>query len=161
MICPVEIAHEMSALRAARMREHVQHGLLPEGRDGAGDESTGCDVAGDGQEDHLVAGSGDTGHQRPAYATVAGALRGRGVQRAVGPATGQAVASSVPVATVEKVFALYREKYFDLNVQHFYEKLETEHGIELSYTWVKQALQGAGLVGRGRKRGAHRKRRVR
>ena len=67
----------------------------------------------------------------------------------------------VPVATVEKVFALYREKYFDLNVQHFHEKLQAEHGIELSYTWVKQALQGAGLVARGRKRGAHRKRRVR
>jgi transposase len=67
----------------------------------------------------------------------------------------------VPVATVEKVFALYREKYFDLNVQHFHENLQAEHGIELSYTWVKQALQGAGLVGRGRKRGAHRKRRER
>jgi transposase len=67
----------------------------------------------------------------------------------------------VPVATVEKVFALYREKYFDLNVQHFHEKLQAEHGIELSYTWVKQALQGAGLVARGHKRGAHRKRRER
>jgi transposase len=67
----------------------------------------------------------------------------------------------VPVATVEKVFALYREKYFDLNVQHFHEKLQAEHGIELSYTWVKQALQGAGLVARGRKRGVHRKRRER
>jgi len=65
----------------------------------------------------------------------------------------------VPVATVERVFGLYREKYFDLNVQHFHEKLGAEHGIELSYTWVKQALQGAGLVARGRKRGAHRKRR--
>src|SRR5580658_8701261 len=67
----------------------------------------------------------------------------------------------VPMETVEKVFALYREKYFDLNVQHFHEKLQAEHGIELSYTWVKQALQGAGLVARGRKRGAHRKRRER
>src|SRR5215469_11732493 len=67
----------------------------------------------------------------------------------------------VPLATVEKVFALYREKYFDLNVQHFHEKLEAEHGISLSYTWVKQALQGAGLVARGRKRGVHRKRRAR
>ena len=44
-------------------------------------------------------------------------------------------------------------------MQHFHEKLRAEHGIELSYTWVKQALQGAGLVARGRKRGAHRKRR--
>src|SRR5579862_5376451 len=67
----------------------------------------------------------------------------------------------VPVATVEKVFTLYREKYFDLNVQHFHEKLGADHGIELSYSWVKQALQGAGLVARGRKRGAHRKRRER
>jgi transposase len=67
----------------------------------------------------------------------------------------------VPMATVEKVFALYREKYFDLNVQHFHQKLQAEHGIELSYTWVKQALQGAGLVARGRKRGVHRKRRER
>ena len=39
------------------MREHAKHGLLPEGRDGAGDESTGRDVAGDGQEDNVVAGS--------------------------------------------------------------------------------------------------------
>src|ERR1700679_1987126 len=74
---------------------------------------------------------------------------------------GRPLRRRVTVATVEKVFALYREKYFDLNVQHFHEKLQAEHGIELSYTWVKQALQGAGLVARGRKRGAHRKRRER
>jgi transposase len=74
---------------------------------------------------------------------------------------GQPSRRRVPVATVEKVFALYRERYFDLNVQHFHEKLQAEHGIQLSYTWVKQALQGAGLVARGRKRGAHRKRRER
>ena len=85
----------------------------------------------------------------------------RGLQRVAGPEAGQALAARVPVATVEKVFALYREKYFDLNVQHFHEKLQAEHGIELSYSWVKQALQGAGLVARGRKRGAHRKRRER
>lgn len=74
---------------------------------------------------------------------------------------GQPSRRRVPLATVEKVFALYREKYFDLNVQHFHEKLEGEHGIALSYTWVKQAMQGAGLVARGRKRGVHRKRRAR
>src|SRR5262249_14895668 len=33
--------------------------------------------------------------------------------------------------------------------------------IELSYSWVKGVLQGAGLVARGRKRGVHRKRRER
>jgi len=67
----------------------------------------------------------------------------------------------VPLATVEQVLALYRERYFDFNVRHFHEKLVEEHGIQLSYTWVKAALQGAGLVARGRKRGVHRKRRSR
>jgi transposase len=67
----------------------------------------------------------------------------------------------VPLATVEKLLALYRERYFDLNVKHFHEKLQQEHQIELSYTWVKRALQGAGLVARGRQRGVHRKRRPR
>ena len=43
---------------------------------------------------------------------------------------------------LEQVLHLYREKYFDFNVRHFHEKLVEEHGIELSYTWVKLALQG-------------------
>ena len=67
----------------------------------------------------------------------------------------------VPLAMVEQVLGLYRDRYFDLNVRHFHEKLVEEHGIRLSYTWVKAALQGAGLVARGRKRGVHRKRRAR
>jgi transposase len=74
---------------------------------------------------------------------------------------GQPSPKRVPLATVEQVLGLYREQYFDLNVQHFHEKLGAQHGIHLSYTWVKQALQGAGLVARGRKRGVHRKRRPR
>ena len=67
----------------------------------------------------------------------------------------------VPVPTVERVLQLYRDRYYDLNVQHFCEKLHEEHGIGLSYTWVKLALQGAGLVKKGRQRGAHRRRRLR
>jgi transposase len=67
----------------------------------------------------------------------------------------------VPLATVETVLRLYQEQYFDFNVQHFHEKLKEEHNIQLSYTWVKQALQGAGLVKPRRKRGKHRKRRPR
>jgi transposase len=67
----------------------------------------------------------------------------------------------VPLQAVEQVLQLYREQYGDLNVRHFHEKLQEGHGIKLSYTWVKLALQGAGLVKKGRKRGAHRKRRKR
>src|SRR5213592_2963276 len=67
----------------------------------------------------------------------------------------------VPLKQVEAVLRLYQDQYFDFNVRHFHEKLQAEHGIKLSYTWVKLALQGAGLVKKGRKRGVHRKRRPR
>ena len=67
---------------------------------------------------------------------------------------GQPSPKRVAYATVEKVLALYREKYF-------HEKLGEQHAIDLSYTWVKTVLQGAGLVARQRQRGVHRKRRAR
>jgi len=67
----------------------------------------------------------------------------------------------IPMETAERVLGLYQEKYFDLSVLHFHEKLWKEHGLEVSYTWVKQALQGAGLVARRSKRGSHRRRRPR
>jgi transposase len=67
----------------------------------------------------------------------------------------------VPLAVVEKVLGLYREKYFDLNVRHFHEKLQAEHQVEISYSWVKGLLQGAGMVAKGRKRGMHRQQRPR
>jgi transposase len=47
----------------------------------------------------------------------------------------------VPMAQVERVLELYRDRYFDLKVKHFHEKLKPEHQIEVSYTWVKLALQ--------------------
>jgi transposase len=67
----------------------------------------------------------------------------------------------VAMETAEKVLALYRDKYPDFNVRHFHEKLREEEGMQLSYSWVKQALQGAGLVAKRRKRGPHRRRRPR
>src|SRR5689334_13932266 len=67
----------------------------------------------------------------------------------------------IPMETAERVLALYRDQYFDLNVRHFHEKLREQEGIRLSYSWVKQALQGAGLVARKKKRGPHRRRRPR
>jgi len=74
---------------------------------------------------------------------------------------GQPSPKRVPLETVEEVLRLYQEQYGDFNVRHFHEKLVEGHGIRLSYTWVKLALQGAGLVKKGRKRGVHRKRRPR
>src|SRR6201987_4295138 len=84
-----------------------------------------------------------------------------GYERTFDRRRGQPSPKRVPLATVEKVLALYRDKYFDLNVRHFHEKLGAQHEIDLSYSWVKSVLQGAGLVARQRQRGVHRKRRPR
>src|SRR3989449_10991025 len=67
----------------------------------------------------------------------------------------------VPYAQVEAVLRLFRERYSDFNVKHFHEKLTESHGITLSYTWVKTALQEAGLIARRARRGPHRTRRPR
>jgi len=73
---------------------------------------------------------------------------------------GKASPRRIPVAVVEQVLGLYRDKYFDLNVKHYHEKLIEEHRLEVSYTWVKGLLQGAGLVARHRgPRKKHRRRR--
>jgi transposase len=74
---------------------------------------------------------------------------------------GKPSAQRIPLATIEKVLGLYKETYYDLNIRHFHEKLRDEHAIELSYTWVQKALQGAGLVAKRHKRGPHRRRRPR
>lgn len=65
----------------------------------------------------------------------------------------------VPMARVQEVLRLYQEQYYDFNVKHFHEKLKSEHQIKLSYTWVKTALQTAGLIQREHRRTRHRKRR--
>ena len=75
--------------------------------------------------------------------------------------TGKPSPKRVPVATVEEVLRLYQENYADFNVRHFHEKLREQHHMRLSYTWVKRALQMAGLVKKSRKRGVHRRRRPR
>jgi hypothetical protein len=55
MICPVEIASDLSAFRAARIGDRGRHALSDEGRDGAGNESARSDSPGHGEADHLVA----------------------------------------------------------------------------------------------------------
>lgn len=67
----------------------------------------------------------------------------------------------IALETLETVLQLYREQYFDFNIRHFHETLVEQHGVTLSYTWVKNALQQAGLVKPRKKRGRHHKRRSR
>jgi transposase len=73
---------------------------------------------------------------------------------------------AVPLAAVQQLLHLYRERYGPrdghpgYNIRHFYEVACRDHGVRLSYSFVKRALQTAGLVGKRRPRGRHRRRRA-
>jgi len=64
-----------------------------------------------------------------------------------------------PVAEVQRVLRLYGERYHGFNVRHFHQIVRRQHGVMLSYSFVKKALQAAHLVGKRRARGRHRRRR--
>src|SRR6185503_11785727 len=64
-----------------------------------------------------------------------------------------------PVAEVERILRLYRERYAGFNAHHFHETIQRDHGVGLSYTFIKQALQAAKLLPKHLARGRHRRRR--
>lgn len=66
-----------------------------------------------------------------------------------------------PVAEIERILALYRERYSGFNARHFCATVRRQHGVKLSYSCVKQILQAAGLIKKHRGRGRHRLRRER
>ncbi len=66
-----------------------------------------------------------------------------------------------PVKEVERILRLYRDKYDGFNARHFHEVATRDHGVMLSYTFVKEALQQAGLVRKKKTRGRHHKKRER
>lgn len=64
-----------------------------------------------------------------------------------------------PFAEVQRFLRLYRERYLGFNVRHFHQIARRDHGVRLSYSFVKTALHQAGLVPKRRARGRHRRRR--
>jgi transposase len=60
----------------------------------------------------------------------------------------------------ERVTTLYRSSYEGFNVKHFCEQLP-EHGIHVSYSWVKSLLHETGCRRRTEKRGTYRRKRDR
>ena len=66
----------------------------------------------------------------------------------------------VALQELERILTLYREQYMGFNVTHFHEKLR-DQGIHRGYTFVKKALQSAGLVEKSKTRGHYHKRRPR
>jgi hypothetical protein len=64
-----------------------------------------------------------------------------------------------PALEVQRILRLYRERFAGWNVRHFYRFARRDHAVRLSYSFVKLALQEAGLVRKARARGRHRRRR--
>ena len=65
----------------------------------------------------------------------------------------------VAAPEVERLLRLYRERYQGFNVRHFHQIAGREHGVTVSYSFLKHTLQAAGLVKKHRARGRHRRRR--
>lgn len=72
----------------------------------------------------------------------------------------QASARKAPADEVMALVERYRSRHKGWNVRHFHSWYRREGGTR-SYTWVKNQLQEAKAVPRGKKRGAHRKKRER
>jgi transposase len=66
---------------------------------------------------------------------------------------------AAPFQEVQRILRLYRERYKGFNGRHFHQIARREHGVSLSYSFVKKALQEAGLLPKHRARGRHRRRR--
>src|SRR5262252_7321881 len=66
-----------------------------------------------------------------------------------------------PERELERMHELYRSRYPDFTAKHFHEQLVRQHGYKLGYTVTRLSLQAAGLVAKAKRRGAHRKKRIR
>lgn len=72
-----------------------------------------------------------------------------------GRTRGHGSARRVTQRDLEPLLRLYRERYAGFNVRHFCSIARREHGLAWSYSFVRQALQRAGLVKKRRPRGRH------
>ena len=85
--------------------------------------------------------------------------RARGYDGLLDRRRGRPSPRRAPMEELERILRLYREHYTGFNGRHFHQVVRREHGVTLSYTYVKTALQRAGLLRKGRVRGRHRRRR--
>jgi len=67
----------------------------------------------------------------------------------------------VRAQTLREICRLKRGMYAEFSMRHFYERLTEQHGIAVSYTYVRQVLQEAGIVEKEPGRGRYRRRRER
>jgi transposase len=74
---------------------------------------------------------------------------------------GQPSSRRAPEDELERMRALYQERYQGFTIKHFHEKLEQRHDSKLGYTTTRIYLQKTGAVQPAPRRGAHRRKRPR
>lgn len=74
---------------------------------------------------------------------------------------GRIAHNAAPVDEVMDLITLFETRYCNFTVAHFYDKYRDEYMGQRSYTWVKNQLQGNGIVQKTKKRGVHRRKRER
>lgn len=84
-----------------------------------------------------------------------------GVEGLLDKRLGKASEKAVPVDEIAWMLDQYRTQYTGWTVKHFHEHLVSRHNFRWGYTWTKTQLHAAGLVERARRRGAHRRKRLR
>ena len=84
-----------------------------------------------------------------------------GMEGLVDRRLGQISHRSAPVDEIIALADLYNNRYQGFTVKHFYSWYQRSHGGLRSYTWVKNTLQGRGLVSKASLKGTHRKQRPR
>ena len=109
----------------------------------------------------VVRSRGDSRRDDAHDAAAARPVRGARVRGTPRSAARRASPRRAPVAEVERLLRLYRTEYAGWSVRHFYEYVQEREPLTLSYTCVKTALQGAGLVRTRRPRGRPFRRRER
>src|SRR5262249_58356939 len=67
----------------------------------------------------------------------------------------------IKAGTVELLIRLKRDLYADFSVRHFYEQVTENHGMKVSYNWLRLMLQEAGIVEKEPARGKYRRKRER
>src|SRR5258705_438637 len=84
-----------------------------------------------------------------------------GLEGLIDQRLGKASAKRVPVDEIDWMLDEYRTHHLGWNVKHFHEHLQARYSFRWGYTWVKTQLHTAGLVERAKRRGPHRRKRLR
>jgi len=67
----------------------------------------------------------------------------------------------IKAGTIEFLCRLKRDIYPDFSLRHFYEQVTENHGMKVSYNWLRLMLQEAGIVEKEPARGKYRRKRER